>query len=220
MKIAALADIHLGKRSGPGIDWARRAVDRAVADGAELLVLAGDLINRKNSVNTSDDPLELGEQLLRHAAATGVTVLNIWGNHDVSAGAPEKIPAIPGVCTAPSTHVLDLQINGLTVHAISAAADPDLRRFADLRFPVARPGCGPHLGVLHTSVTGEFSNKPCLPATRAELESRAYDRWILGHVHKPHRLSERISWVGMGELTIITLSTSATDSTAVIRQAG
>lgn len=80
--------------------------------------------------------------------------------------------------------------------AAAVAADPDPRR---LQLP-PRPSDAPFLGLLHSSVTGEFSTGICLPLSVAELQASGADAWILGHVHTPHPLVDApfIGWVGMG----------------------
>jgi exonuclease SbcD len=200
-RVAALADIHLGHPDAPGLDWALTALREATARGADVLVLAGDLVDRNHA-----DEAAVGQaaDLLRQAAATGLPVLLTWGNHDISARLPERLPTVPGVTVAPRGSVLTLTTGGLTVHMTSVDADPDPHRpVAD--FPVAGEPAGPHLGILHTSLTGEHSRKPCLPTTVAELESRGYDRWILGHVHHRPPVTGTIGWVGMGNLQFIDL---------------
>ncbi|WP_297006371.1 metallophosphoesterase [uncultured Corynebacterium sp.] len=209
-RVAALADIHLGHPDAPGLDWALSALRDAAAQGADVLVLAGDLIDRNHA---DEATVTQTEQLLRQAASTGLPVMLTWGNHDISARLPERLPTVAGVTVAPRTSVLTLTTGTretpgttprvLTVHMTSVDADPDPRRPVS-GFPVA-DGPGPHLGILHTSLTGEYSRKPCLPTTVAELESRGYGRWILGHVHHRPPVTETIGWVGMGNLLVVDL---------------
>lgn len=68
-----------------------------------------------------------------------------------------------------------------------------------------------NLGLLHTSVTGEFSNNPCLPCTRDELAACGYGAWLLGHVHKRITLSDApfAGWVGMGRAYLATADGTA-----------
>ncbi|MGX1739052.1 metallophosphoesterase family protein [Corynebacterium flavescens] len=196
-RVTALADIHLGLPAAPGLEWALGAVKQATAEGSQLIVFAGDLVDRKYA---TDEVVGEAEKLLRSAVATGIPVLLLWGNHDVTAELPLRLPAIEGLNIAPANAALSLRVGSLTVHAISVAHDPDPRKVIGL-FPPAQPGR--NLGVLHTSLTGEFSRKPCLPTTIEELGTRGYDRWVLGHVHRPLAVGGSISWVGMGNVAVL-----------------
>lgn len=73
----------------------------------------------------------------------------------------------------------------------------------------------PNLGLLHSSVTGEYSKHECMPCTVDELTSCSYDAWLLGHVHGRAVLSgdSFIGWVGMGKALIVSLD----DGTVTVR---
>ena len=211
-RVAALADIHLGLPGAPGLDWALSAVEAAVREEPRLLVFAGDLIDRAHAADATVTDVE---HLLRHAAAIGPPVLVVWGNHDVAAKLPRRLPEIPGIEYAPSDRALELEVGTLTVHAISVATDPDPRRAVGA-FPIGIPGSGEHLGILHTSLTGEHSRKPCLPATPDELRSRRYDRRLLGHVHAPLAVSDTIGWIGMRELAVIDIPSHSRSAASAV----
>ena len=72
----------------------------------------------------------------------------------------------------------------------AVATDPDPR---EIEIPSFNG-----LGLLHTSVHGEFSRKPCLPCKLEDLQESGAT-WVLGHVHKPITLSAEpfIGWTGM-----------------------
>ncbi|MGO1380295.1 MAG: metallophosphoesterase family protein [Corynebacterium sp.] len=215
MIVAALADLHLGLPTAPGLPWALSALSElsslqdAERGGADLLVFAGDLVDRGYA---TDEVVADAETFLRAAVATGVPVLVTWGNHDVAADLPRRLPHIDGLTVAPAEGPSEMRVGGLTVHTVSVADDPDPRRIVEC-FPIAGGGGSGadgadgevHLGVLHTSLTGEFSRKPCLPTTLAELQSRRYDRWVLAHVHQPRMVSDSVGWVGMGRVEVLEL---------------
>ncbi|HIW91526.1 MAG TPA: metallophosphoesterase [Candidatus Corynebacterium avicola] len=212
-RVAAIADIHLGAPGSPGLRWASDALRNAMGQDADLLVIAGDLVDRKHA---TDAVVEQAVELLRAAIATDVPVLVVWGNHDIAADLPSRLPDdltdTPGLAIAPGSDAATYRYGSLTVHAQSVATNPDPREVVD-GFPVVGDGSddaaasadGPHLGILHTSLTGEYSRKPCLPTTVAELESRGYDRWLLAHVHRPIAVTDTIGWVGIGRLELIDL---------------
>lgn len=206
-RVTALADIHLGLPSAPGLSWALTAVQDAADAGTDLIVVAGDVVDRGHA---TDEVVDDATTLLRAAVATGVDVLLLWGNHDISADLPRRLtPLLPdadGLTVAPTEGPVSLQVGGLTVHTVSVTEDPDPRRLVG-QFPVADVGgsTGKHLGVLHTSLTGEYSRKPCLPTTVDELESRGYDRWLLAHVHRRIAVTDTIGWIGMGHVETLEL---------------
>ena len=196
--ILVLADIHLGrkqhgdKKTGPGIDWALEAMDRGAAAGAGHLVMLGDIIDRKRFTSAT-----FGE--VSHFFERGLelfdTVVFIAGNHDVH---HDLTGVIPGGVVVAGIKPQTIRAGAWVLHTAAVEVDRDPRRLVP-GFPAPVEGA-PNLGLLHTSVTGEYSNHECLPCTREELESCGYGAWLLGHVHQRVTLSERpfIGWVGMG----------------------
>lgn len=178
MIIAALADLHLGRNP---IDWGLAALERVRAD---VLVFAGDLVDRDHP-----EAAPLGEEFARACAELGISVVWVWGNHD------RFRPEVPGIWYAPADRVATLDVAGVHFHAISVATDPDPRRVV-AAFPRAQ---GVDVGVLHTSLTGQWSRKPCLPAEPQELTAKGYRAWVLGHVHRRVLLGNLV-WPGMQRL--------------------
>ena len=197
--ILVLADIHLGrkqhndKKTGPGIDWALETLQRGASAGARHLVMLGDVIDRKRYTEAA-----YGE--VTRFLAEGLKLFDdcifITGNHDVhhdlSGVTPDGV-VIAGV--EPQT----IRAGEWALHTAAVEVDRDPRQLvAD--FPPAVVGV-PNLGLLHTSVTGEYSNHECLPCTLEELQACGYGAWLLGHVHQQITLAEApfIGWVGMSE---------------------
>lgn len=90
-----------------------------------------------------------------------------------------------------------IRAGGWALHTAAVEVDRDPRRLVpEFPAPVEE---APNLGLLHTSVTGEYSNNSCLPCTRDELAACGYGAWLLGHVHKRITLSDApfAGWVGM-----------------------
>jgi hypothetical protein len=50
-------------------------------------------------------------------------------------------------------------------------------------YPATRPGMF-NIGLLHTSATGREGHENYAPCTLEDLQSKQYDYWALGHVHK------------------------------------
>lgn len=187
--IAVLADLHLGHPDAPGLSWALSALDRAHAAGARALVMLGDVIDRSEFTSATYDEVDA---FFAAAHDRFAEVHFIAGNHDVHHELREPLhPTEPHVFTC----------RGLRVVTASVAADPDPR---ELSFPAA------DLGLLHSSVEGQFSRKVCLPITQAALEATGHP-WVLGHVHVPHVLADApfIGWVGMGQVLLVDPATRA-----------
>ena len=200
--ILVLADIHLGrkqkddKKTGPGIEWALDTLDRGAEAGARHLVMLGDVIDRKRF---TDHTYTEVTQFFERGLELFESVVFIAGNHDVHHDLTGVIPE--GVIVAgiePQT----IRVGQWALNTAAVEIDRDPRTVVpDFPAPVAG---APNLGLLHSSVTGEYSNHACMPCTVDELTACNYDAWLLGHVHERVVLSSDpfIGWVGMGKALI------------------
>ena len=196
--ILVVADIHLGrkqhgdKKTGPGIDWALATLQRGAEAGARHLVMLGDVIDRKRFTDAT-----YGEVTRFFARGLELfdTVVFVAGNHDVH---HDLTAVIPGGVIVAKQEPHTIRAGGWALHTAAVEVDRDPRELV-AKFP-ARVKGAPNLGLLHTSVTGEYSNNPCLPCTRDELAACGYGAWLLGHVHERITLSNApfAGWVGMG----------------------
>jgi Icc-related predicted phosphoesterase len=93
VRVAALADIHLGRAGyGPPLQtWLGQ-----VAESADILALCGDLTDR-------GEPDE-ARQLARALATAGVPIVAVLGNHDHESG---KVPEITKILCESGIQVLD-----------------------------------------------------------------------------------------------------------------
>ena len=194
--ILIFADLHLGKPGAPGLHWALDMLENATADACVCL---GDIIDRDADPATY---VPQSYEVLSRAGERFNEVHFISGNHDV-----HHELTFPAAVMVHPTEVHSFTCAGATVVTAAVASDPDPRM---LTFP-ARQHHGPHLGLLHSSVSGEFSKGLCLPVTPQELEACGYDAWVLGHVHAPQVLNEEpfIGWVGMGSAVLYDVPTAA-----------
>ncbi|MCT2338513.1 metallophosphoesterase [Corynebacterium sp. p3-SID1056] len=208
--ILVLADIHLGrpqsgaKKTGPGISWALDALQRGARAGAGHMVMLGDVIDRKHFTNAT-----FGEVTRFFARACELfdTTVFIAGNHDVH---HDLTGVIPRGVTVAGTEPQTIRAGAWALHTAAVEVDRDPRRLVpSLPQPI---DAAPNLGLLHTSVTGEYSNNACLPCTVAELEACGYDAWALGHVHERLQLDAAvpIGWVGMGRASMCAALDDAT----------
>lgn len=186
--IFVFADLHLGRPGAPGLNWALQELEVAANSGATACVCLGDIIDRNAEAS---EFVPQARAVMAHAATLFGEVHFISGNHDTHHNLD-----FPPEVTVHGTQVHTFRIGNTTVLTAAVATDPDPRR---LQLPPRRSN-GPVLGLLHSSVTGEFSKGTCLPLSVAELQACEADAWILGHVHSPHTLADApfIGWVGMG----------------------
>ena len=202
--VLVVADIHLGrkqhgdKKTGPGIDWALDTLQRGVDAGVRHLVMLGDVIDRKRFTEATYDEVA---RFFQRGLELFDTVVFIAGNHDVHHDLSKVVP--DGVVVAgiePQT----IRAGEWALHTAAVEVDRDPRQLVS-KFPAPVEGL-PNLGLLHTSVTGEYSNNPCLPCTRDELAACGYGAWLLGHVHQRITLSDApfAGWVGMGRAYLVT----------------
>lgn len=197
--VLVLADIHLGrkqhgdKKTGPGLPWALDALERGAAAGAGHMVMLGDVIDRKRYTEATYGEVS---QFFARGLELFDTVVFSAGNHDVHHDLTGVIP--PEVVVA-GTEPQTIRAGEWALHTAAVEVDRDPRRLVS-SFPEPIDGAS-NLGLLHTSVTGEYSNHECLPCTVEELANCGYGAWLLGHVHKRVTLSEEpfIGWVGMGQ---------------------
>lgn len=202
--ILVVADIHLGrkqhgdKKTGPGIDWALGTLNRGAEAGARHLVMLGDVIDRKRFTEATYGEVtrffQCGVELFD-------TVVFIAGNHDVH---HDLSGVIPGGVIVARQESQTIRAGGWALHTAAVEVDRDSRRLVpEFPAPVEE---ALDLGLLHTSVTGEYSNNPCLPCTRDELAACGYGAWLLGHVHNRITLSSApfAGWVGMGRAYLAT----------------
>lgn len=194
--ILIFADLHLGRPDAPGMEWVLNVLEVTTADACICL---GDIIDRKADAATY---VPQAQKVMARACELFSDVHFISGNHDVHHELSLSSPV-----TVHSADVHSFHCAGATVVTAAVAADPDPRT---LTFPT-RQSNEPHLGLLHSSVTGEFSKGICLPTTPEQLQACGFDAWILGHVHTPQVLQDNpfIGWVGMGEAVLYDVSTSS-----------
>lgn len=199
VRVAAFADLHLGRRKAPGVAWAREALVDATDNGADVIVFTGDLLDKKKA---SGRDLADGIDLFRLVTEElRRPLVHVWGNHDVGSGMIPQFPEIEGVYRPTGDEIAEIRVPDvpLVFHAVNVTQDPDPRDLLRHLPQVDEPG---HIGVLHTEVEGQFTNNPCLPTTTDHLLSRRYAACLMGHVHSPVVLHEEpwIGWIGMGQV--------------------
>ena len=197
MRILCTADLHIGRTSSrlpreadasrftARAAWAR-VVDLALAQKADVLAVAGDVIDASANYFEAFGPLEAG---LRRLSAAGIETFFVAGNHDF-----DSLPRFCDQFSDPRAHLLGrggawerrtierggvrLNVDGWSFRAAAHETNPLLG------YSLARDGV-PTLGLLHADV--EQAGSPYAPCSVAELLAKGPALWLLGHVHRTNR---------------------------------
>lgn len=222
MRIAHLADVHLGFRQFQRLDPSgvnqremdvalafRRAVDALIAQRPDAVLIAGDLFHSVRPTNRAIIEAFTGLRRLRQALPHAPVAL-IAGNHDtprsVEAGSILKLMAALGVDVVDDTtrrlHYPDLDLSVLAVpHAalLGERKSAEWRRDARARFNVL---------MLHPEVPGLFPEGVTdYGGARVDLAEMggggegAFDYVALGHYHIVHEVAPRVWYSGSLEYT-------------------
>jgi predicted phosphodiesterase len=218
VKVVCTGDLHMGRRSsrvphhlnGPGFSAAeawRRVVDLALKKSADLVVIAGDLIDESNRLFEAYGPLEQG---LGRLAGAGITTLAVAGNHDHAVLEPlqssfsspffhilgkdskwerrvieregQEILQIWG-WSFPSGHVHENPLAGLDI-----ALDPEI----------------PSLGLVHVDLDQPSSRYA--PCSQEDLRKYPLSLWVVAHQHEAKVIDS-----GQGSVILNTGSPQALD---------
>jgi len=201
MKLFCAADLHLGRvpsrlpsdlpvargELGPAAAW-RALVDACLQEGADALLLAGDVVDDPRDLYEAYADLEAGARRLIRA---GVEVLAVAGNHDVRA-LPRLAESLPGV---------RLLGAGGRWEAATVGSGPGAVRVVGWSFPsehvdasplddslaalVRAPGPSTTVGLLHADL--DQASSRYAPVRGSELSAIPVAAWLLGHVHVPGR---------------------------------
>ena len=195
-KFIHTADIHLDSPlyrlavyEGAPVEDVRRAsrrafenlVDLAIAEPVDFILIAGDLFDGDwKDYNTG---LYFITQIHRLKTA-GIGVYIVSGNHDAASQMTRRLPYPDNVHIfdhrQPETHRIDHLNVAIHGQSFTRAVIKDnlARRYPE---PLSEHF---NIGLLHTSLTGREGHETYAPCSLADLTSRGYDYWALGHVHQ------------------------------------
>lgn len=211
IKLLAIGDMHLGRRPSrlpgelanqaselsPQKGW-EQTVEQAIQNQVDLVVLAGDLVDREDNFFEAFRPLETGINALVDA---GIEVVGISGNHDVSV-LPRLAKQLSqfkllGANGQWETHRFETQGVSVTLHGWSypkpVVSDSPLEGHTFERAP------GLNLGLLHCD--RDQADSRYAPVTSQELRQAGLDGWLLGHIHKPDALTTQSLSGYLGSIT-------------------
>jgi DNA repair exonuclease SbcCD nuclease subunit len=156
-------------------------VDLALGEAVDFILIAGDLFD--GDWQDYHTGLFFTAQMARLKAA-GIAVFMVAGNHDAAGRMTRRLPYPDNVHLfshrAPETRRLEsLRV---AIHGQSFAKTAEMANLAQ-GYPEPLPGDF-NIGLLHTSLTGRTGHESYAPCRVADLTSRGYDYWALGHVHQ------------------------------------
>lgn len=169
----------------------RRAFDNlielALEEAVHFMLIAGDLYDGDwKDYNTG---LYFIERMSRLRKA-GIKVFLVSGNHDAASQItrtlqlPDNVTQFSG--KSPETEIIeDLQV---AIHGQSYKHRVVEENLAQ-GFSTKQEDCF-NIGLLHTSLNGREGHEPYAPCSRADLTSKGYDYWALGHVHQRETVLE------------------------------
>ena len=220
MKVAHLADLHLGfrqfdrltprgtnQREADVADAFRRAVDDLLEQRPDLILIAGDVFHSVRPTNAAI--LFLFRELQRvRTALPDTPVVMIAGNHDTPRSS--ETGTILRLYEALGVDVVVDAARRLTFPKIDCAvlAVPH-QALAQPERPALRPerGATTNILLLHSEVEGVIGTDPTIAeyggavVTRADLGAAQWDYVALGHYHVAHEVAANAWYPGALEYT-------------------
>ena len=202
-----IADLHLGspflglatkdealakKLAAASREAFTELVKQAIELEVAFVVIAGDIYDREWRDNSIG--LFFNKEISRLARA-GIRIYTLRGNHDAESEVTKTILLPPGSVQEFSTRSAEtflLEDLRVAIHGRGFPNRAVPENYA-LDYPSPKPGWL-NIGVLHTSCDGHPNHATYAPCTVAELVTRGYDYWALGHVHDFKILNEN-PWV-------------------------
>ena len=206
MKFIHTADIHLDSpllglaayKDAPADllrtvtrDAFTRLVDEAIEETVDFMVIAGDLYDGSwKDYNT-------GHFFCREMGRlnkAGIPVYLLFGNHDADSEMTKKLTLPPNVHQFENRKASTFRIEELKV-ALHGRSYKEAATVENLATSYPAPVAGwLNIGVLHTALEGYAAHANYAPCSLAELTTKGYDYWALGHVHE-HAILQKDPWV-------------------------
>ncbi|MCW2950121.1 MAG: metallophosphoesterase, partial [Thermoleophilia bacterium] len=201
------ADVHLGSplrgldahgdetlaalaRDAP-LQAFRKLIASAIDEHADLLLIAGDLLDGDCDVRT----LRAAVGELSRLRDAGCEIVLLRGNHDAESRLGHALDLPPGVHELPvdqpgSVHLDTLGIDVVGQGFATAAVTEPLH----VAYPAPRAG-RLSIAMLHTSVDGAPGHDNYAPAALTELLGSGHHYWALGHIHLRAIHADAPAWV-------------------------
>jgi DNA repair protein SbcD/Mre11 len=172
-------------------DSCRRAfenlIDLAIEEKVAFVLLAGDLYD--GDWKDYSTGIFLSRQMGR-LAQHGILVFAVAGNHDAANRMTKALvhPENMKIFSTARAETVRLEQLGVAIHGRSFPTQHVSENFA-AGFADAEKGLF-NIGLLHTSLDGREGHAVYAPCTLADLRSKGYQYWALGHVHQQEIVCE------------------------------
>ena len=201
-KFIHAADIHLDSplrglsryESAPAEsirDACRRAfenlVDLAIEEEVAFVLLAGDLYD--GDWKDYSTGIFLSKQMGR-LGQHNIQVFSVFGNHDAANRMTKSLdtPSNMNIFSSRKVETVKLDDLGVAIHGRSFPTQHVDENLA-AGFCTAEKGLF-NIGLLHTSLDGREGHANYAPCSLADLRSKEYQYWALGHIHKQEIVEE------------------------------
>ena len=196
MKFIHAADLHLDsplhgleRYEGAPVDEIRSATRRAlenlvalaIEQRVDFVLLAGDQYDGDHDDYRT--VLFFTQQMIRLRDAD-IRVFAITGNHDATSKMTKslRLPDNVRLLSPKKPETIAPDDLGVAIHGRGFAKQAEFENFVP-DYPAARAGRF-NIGLLHTSLDGREGHAAYAPCSVADLRSKGYDYWALGHVHQ------------------------------------
>lgn len=208
------ADLHLGspfkglqnipddwriRLSHASFDAFERLIEDAERKKPDFILLAGDIYDGENRNLQAQFRFQQG---LKRLASSGIPVFIIHGNHDHLSGRwtrfdyPENVTVFQ---ESPHSHLLKLPHATVQLSGFSYG-ERHIRETIIDTYPERTQEADYAIGLLHGSEANQQEHDVYAPFSIADLQSKHYDYWALGHIHKRQILSQHPPVVYSGTL--------------------
>lgn len=203
IRVVHIADVHLDHMDYSGLPTLKsalednryqtflKAMDLAVEKAADVFVIAGDLFDGDRITLKAVMFLNDG---LKYLLDNGVRPVLCLGNHDPMSFYEQWDIQLPDDCIvfgAEPERILLTSRDGEKFSITGCSHDaPNILENRGATYPQAAAKMV-NIGVLHGSVDQWADDEdPYMPCTLSELESKQYQLWCLGHIHKRKELRQ------------------------------
>ena len=192
-KLSSYSDSPADKIKSATRSAFEKIIDYCLEEEADFLLISGDLFD--GNCRDFNTILWICKQARRLGE---LPILIVHGNHDYANGLARLIPWPKNVHLFSSDHPSTKRIlskDGIEV-AVHGQSYPKaaVKENLAIGFPEALDGAV-NIGILHCNFEGSADHDPYAPCKRADLVSKSYDYWALGHIHQsicyaPNRTGE------------------------------